>query len=329
LFTTVGGLGAALPYLIAKAYGGLTDEEDEANRASMPSYLRSHTFITFKNSDGNIVSFDMTYLNPYSSMADPFLRAFSALARGKGTGDAGSAWVSAMFTNQFLDDQILAGTIFAMKKNKHPDTDTPIYEETDDFSMIMKKLFQFGLSEAYVPPTLERVGKGTGIAKVITGEAGIGKFDPIVNLFHEFMPTRPHIIEPKKQLERYLRVRGDEMRRARLIKRRMKADDISDEDIRDFARNDVETRMRINKDLLEKFKGFEGMGLSRGEVYHTAKDKNYGKRRLILLSRGYMERPVLSPTFQREMASLGDEYIRRMRIFQEEVNKMPRYIPID
>ena len=71
------------------------------------------------------------------------------------------------------------------------------------------------------------------------------------------------------------------------------------------------------------------MGLSKRDIYLTAKDKNYGKRRLELLNRGYMERPVLSPTFQREMAKLGSEYVRRMQVFQEEINKMPRYIPLD
>ena len=193
--------------------------------------------------------------------------------------------------------------------------------------MVLAKLFRFAFSEAYVPPSMERVLKGTELSKALTGQ--VGEFDPGMAFLHEFLPTRPHVIEPKKPLERFLRVRGDEMRRARLIKRRMKADDVSDEDIREFARKDRETRMRINRDLLEKFKGFEGMGLSKRDIYLTAKDKNYGKRRLELLNRGYMERPVLSPTFQREMSRLGSEYVRRMRVFQDEVNKMPRYIPLD
>jgi len=335
LTLTVGGLGAGLSYAMAYAFDGLGDEEDEANRASMPSYLRSHTFFTFKDKANffgegkdKIISFDMTYLNPYSAVADPFLRAFDSIRRGN-MGDAAARFYGGFLTNQFMDDQIVWGTVASLLKNKHPDTDSPIYEETDPLRIKLMKIAQFGTSEAVVPPTMERVGKGTSVMKLISGDAALGRFDPIVASWHELWPTRPHIIDPQKQLERFLRTRGEEMRRARLIKRRMKAENVSDNDIRGFARNDVKTRMRINQDIVGKLNGFEKMGVPKDQIFRTAKAKNYGKRRMDLLRNGYMERPVLTKDFRREMHRLGPEYVRRMQIFDEEVNKMPRFIPLD
>lgn len=109
----------------------------------------------------------------------------------------------------------------------------------------------------------------------------------------------------------------------------MKAENVSDNDIRGFARNDVKTRMRINQDIVGKLNGFEKMGVPKDQIFRTAKAKNYGKRRMDLLRNGYMERPVLTKDFRREMHRLGPEYVRRMQIFDEEVNKMPRFIPLD
>ena len=114
-----------------------------------------------------------------------------------------------------------------------------------------------------------------------------------------------------------------------MVTRRLRWENISDADVRKLGLKDVEKRMRINKDMQRMFKGFESMGISEGEIYDIAKAKNFGKRRLALLHRGYMERPVLSKEFQRELMRKGGEYARRLEIFTNEVNKMPRFIPLD
>ena len=77
------------------------------------------------------------------------------------------------------------------------------------------------------------------------------------------------------------------------------------------------------------FKGAEDAGLSKQTIYGTAKAKGFGKRRLILLDRGYMERPMITRDLQRELAAKGPEYIERMRVFMNEVNQYPRYITLD
>ena len=106
-----------------------------------------------------------------------------------------------------MDDQIVWGTLSNIRKNKHPDTDSPIIEETDSLRDKIWKVVQLGMSEAFVPPTMERVGKGTSVMKLISGDAALGRFDPIVASWHELWPTRPHIIDPQKQLERFLRAK--------------------------------------------------------------------------------------------------------------------------
>ena len=323
----VGGLGTGMSYLISHMFGGLTDEEEEANRASMPHYLRSHTFITYKR-DGELRSLDLTYINPFATMLDPMMRAFPEIMRGD-VPEATREFMTALFANQFLDKQIMFGTIQSMIKNKNPDTDQPIVEATDSAEDALYKWGRFLFSEAIVPPSVERIGKGRDIMQLLIGDNAAGNFDPIFALGREFYPAREYTIKPVDQLERYLRTRSEEMKRAKMLTRRLRWENISDEDVRKIAQRDVEKRKRINKDMQRMFKGFESMGISEGKIYDIAKSKNFGKRRLALLHRGYMERPVLSKEFQRELVGKGEDYARRLQIITDEVNKMPRFIPLD
>ncbi len=119
------------------------------------------------------------------------------------------------------------------------------------------------------------------------------------------------------------------MRRAKLLTRQLKRENFSDADIRNLVAKDVEKRIRINKDVLRKFSGFESMGIPEGQLYDIAKEKNYGKRRLALLYKGYMDRPVLSRELKQDLYAMGDEYIRRVKVFEDEVGKLPNFIPLD
>tara|TARA_Y100000814_G_scaffold276304_1_gene236375 strand:- start:2041 stop:2829 length:789 start_codon:yes stop_codon:yes gene_type:complete len=261
-------------------------------------------------------------------MLDPMMRAFPEIMRGD-VPEATREFMTALFANQFLDEQIMFGTIQSMIKNKNPDTDQPIVEATDSAEDALYKWGRFLFSEAIVPPSVERIGKGSDIMQLLMGDNAAGNFDPIFALGREFYPAREYTIKPVDQLERYLRTRSEEMKRAKMLTRRLRWENISDEDVRKIAQTDVEKRKRINKDMQRMFKGFESMGIPEGKIYDIAKSKNFGKRRLALLHRGYMERPVLSKEFQRELVGKGEEYARRLQIFTDEVNKMPRFIPLD
>ena len=65
------GASSALPMIMA-ALSGIGDEEDESLRASGPVYLRGHTFF-YQGKGKDLKSWDLTYLNPFSLIVDPFL----------------------------------------------------------------------------------------------------------------------------------------------------------------------------------------------------------------------------------------------------------------
>ena len=336
----VGGLSAAVPILITKVLGGVTDDEDKFNRKSSPHYLRGHTFFIHK---GELIpkalhgflgvkdpskkySWDLTYMNPFTAMVDPLLRSMESVFRGD-MGDAASRFMVGMVTSQFMDEQIFFGAAQDIFANTNPDTGNPIYEDMDTLPEVLMKTGGFLLGEAYAPPTLERVWKKGNVLGALTGE--VGMMDPIAALFREILPVKPYELNPQKQLERYLTDKREEYDRVRMAKRKMKREVITESAIRDIARTEIERRRRINEELLVMFKGAEDAGLSKQTIYGTAKAKGFGKRRLILLDRGYMERPMITRDLQRELAAKGPEYIERMRVFMNEVNQYPRYITLD
>lgn len=328
-FTSVLVGFSAITPVIVNALAGIGDEEEEALRDSMPEYLRSNSFFFF-NTGGKLYSADLTYLNPYAMMVDPFLRSFDELMRGSPS-EAGAAFFKAMIADQYLDQQILAGAVTSALNNRDPENGRPITEVNDTAWEAFSKKFQFIFSEAYAPRTLEKVYRD-GFVKLMEGDPDVSDFimTPLGALAKEFLPLRPYEIVPEQQLDRFLSERAGEYRRAAALKNRMYTDDsISEDAVKGMADTEIERRRRINEHLIKAFRGFKKLGLTDEQIYAQALERGYGKRRVALLLNGLMERPVLQTPFIRNMAVKGDTHIQRLRTFNDQLETYGRYIPVE
>ena len=328
-FTTVLVGFSAISQVVVNALTGIGDEEEEALRDSMPEYLRSNSFFYYTKG-GQLKSLDLTYLNPYAMMVDPFLRSFDELMRGS-PAEAGAAFFKAMVADQYLDQQILAGAVTSALNNRDPENGRPITEVNDTAWEAFSKKFQFIFSEAYAPRTLEKVYKD-GFVKLMEGDPDVSDFimTPLGALAKEFLPLRPYDIVPEQQLDRFLSERAGEYRRAAALKNRMYTDDsISEDAVRGMADTEIERRRRINEHLIRAFRGFKKLGLTDEQIYSQAIERGYGKRRVALLLNGLMERPALQTPFIRNMAVKGDTHIERLRTFNNQLETYGRYIPVE
>ncbi|MGA0866930.1 MAG: hypothetical protein ACO3QV_06400, partial [Candidatus Nanopelagicaceae bacterium] len=129
--TMLGGVSAIIPAAIAKFIAGIGEDEDEALRASLPEYLRNHTFFYRRKADGQLQSWDFTFLNPFAILADPTLRSLEQLFRGN-PAKAAAKFIEIAIFDQYLDDQILSSAIQNLRDNENPTTKRPIYEEKLD-----------------------------------------------------------------------------------------------------------------------------------------------------------------------------------------------------
>ena len=92
----------------------------------------------------------------------------------------------------------------------------------------------------------------------------------------------------------------------------------------------------INKDIIRKMGGFEGLGLSKADIYKisrgTGGGPKMGKRRTELLMNGYMEKPVLSANkvaIMMKEAETDPKMAERLRIFTEAAKRYDRFSKID
>ena len=328
LSTVVAGLSAILP-LVLRGISGIGEEEDEALRDSMPEYLRTHTFFYTGKGD-KLKSWDITYLNPYAMMVDPFLRSFEQMFRGN-PAKAGSQFAKAMFADNFLDDQILAGAVMHLKNNRDPKTDRPIWEENDTAWDAAYKSAWFLIDSSYNPRTPKNVYI-KGFKKL--QEEGIDDLNilttPVGALLSEFKPVRQHDVDLEAQFNRFLSTRRAEYNRVISRKNKMLSDKSMDaSDIRELAADEIKHRRRINQHISKSIRGFHSLGLSNAQLFSQAKERGFGQRRMALLFAGLMDRPALRLPFVERMATKGDIHIKRLREFQKELDTYAPYISLD
>jgi hypothetical protein len=323
----LGGVSAIAPAVI-RLVVGIGEEEDEALRAGLPEYLQNHTFFYNRKDNGQLQSWDFTFLNPFSILADPALRSLEHLLRGE-PAEAASKFVQVALFNQYLDDQILSGAVQNLRDNNNPTTGRPIYDKQIDgvAGSIGKSMF-FVFKEAYQPSVMKRA---------IDAYAAVGadytEFDdsPMGILLREFYPVKRHDIELDKSLRRFLADtrevynRVSQRKNALFSKKALEPDDV-----RDLIESEIEDKLKLNEDVFRKLRGFEGLGLSPQELYKITTGAGYGKSRTRLLFNKLMDRPVLNPEFidkLRDPENLQGE--DRLKLALDVLRATPRYILLE
>lgn len=316
---TLGVLSSAVPMIMA-ALSGIGDEEDEAMRASIPDYLRGHTFFYFGEGK-NLKSIDLTYVNPYSLIVDPFLRSYENIRRGEFT-EAGAALAIGFVRDQYLDDQILAGAVRDATRNLNPSTGKPIWNNGADGPVEAgSKILSYIAKEAYAP----RLGKdfangwATGSLSGMVGEIADGA-----------MPARIHDVDLQKQYSRYLL---DLNKRFNNVKSGLNAvkrnAPMSDGEVADIIDDNIEDRRLLNYELMRINKGFSSLGLTDTDLLKGMKEMKLGRDRVALLSRGYMDRPSPKYIIESLLDPRTDEYGEgRAQQILNHYRSVNRYIPI-
>ena len=321
------GVSAIVP-AVASALAGIGEDEDEALRSSVPEYLRNHTFFYRRKADGQLQSWDFTFLNPFSILADPTMRSMEQLFRGN-PAKAAAKFVETAIFDQYLDDQILSSAVQSLRDNENPSTKKPIYEEKlDNAGIVLLKSLGFLFKEAYQPSVMKRA-----IESYQAVGADYTEFDdsPAGILMREFYPVKRHDIELDKQLRNYLADTRDvfnrvsERKNALFGKKAMETDSV-----KEIIQSEIEDKAKINEDVYKKMRGFEGLGLSPQQLYQITTGMGYGKDRTRLLFNKIMDRPVLNPEFIKRLSDPENEQgAERLKAALEVLQGTPRYIMLE
>jgi hypothetical protein len=322
---------AAVPTAI-RLLLGIGEDEDEALRATVPEYMKDNTFFFVPWFGKELKSIDLTFLNPFSMLADPVLRAGEHIFRG----DPEQSFVSFTnaFMNQYLDQQIFTGAISDVIANKDSSTGQPISYKSDG-AMVFVKSLAYVIEKSFLPRTVQ---KGWETINSARGTAVDPQFDPLNILIGEFAPTKIHDVDVKAHLNKLLTSKRDELKAFSAHKNKLKTERaLSDGEIRGLAREFVESRVRINEEIYRGLRGFSNLpqiGLSERDIILQMKEKDLGMgdRRIMLLQNKLVEKPVLDPSFIRQVSALeGGIGIKRLEVFQAEIDRIApaRFIPLN
>jgi len=320
-------MSGVMPVMLSKLLGGIGDEEDEALRESMPEYLRNHSFFYFMK-DGKLSSLDLTYVNPFSQLVDPWVRAIADLVSPSGgPAKAASRLVQAGIVETFLDDQILFGTVMSAKRNMDPTTGDPIWiEGVDDPGAAALKTLKFIMDDAFAPRLIadsikawQATGKDASLTRVTPGSI----------LLSGIYPVRTHPVDPEQQLRRYLYNAQQKYDLVSKNKFKALADaPMSAEDMRELYAYEARVKQRINSDVYRKIQGFAGMGVPMPYIANQMNEMRFGKERTRLLFMQTMAQPELSEKYM--SALMAKPYgPARIDAMIGEKRKTPKLMSLD
>jgi len=321
MMTALGAFSLGLPAAVSYLLGGVGEDEDEALRKSMPSYLRGHSFFVYRWF-GELKSIDMTYVNPFSLIADPFARAFQEIMRGDLDGAIG-AFVGGLVFDQYLDDQILAGAIVDAKDNRDAKTDRPIsISAVDGFAVSLGKRIGYVVKQAFAP----RIATDFMDAVDAIGADGDGDFGdtPTGEFLDGMYPFRIHSIDVEKQMRRYIYEHKENVNQVRSAKYRMYSDKpMSEGEIRDIYNTEADSLLKLNKEAYTVLEGFQGLGMTKAQQFGIMKRAGIGKDKARLLRFGLSERLTPNLAFTQGLRERG--LSERIKPLIEERNKRTRY----
>jgi len=324
----VTGVSSVILPITTRLLQGIFYDDDEALRDTLPPYMQNQSLVYYTNPlTKERRNFSLTFINPYSMLTDPSLRAMEHLVHGNTSKTVESLVKGTL--GEFLDQQIFMRAFLNSTTNFDPKKQEPIYEENDLLHDKFTKSIKYVLNEAYTPPTLTKLLEDRAIFK---DGFDITKAPEIIsNIIGQFKPATTYPIEFDVRLSEFVEKRKGEFDRINSNKYKMLTDRVMTKaDITSLAKKEIEGRRRVNAHLIQLYRSFERQGLPREEIYNISLRRGMSKRRVqLLLAKGLMDRPSLPMPFIESMARKGETHIQRLRDFQAELNKYPRFLSVD
>ena len=327
LALVLGGLTVVLPQMMRIIIGKMDLEDEEALRNTLPEYMRDHTFFYTVFGKG-IQSWDLTYMNPFASITDGFIRGMEHLIKGN-FGEAIESIFLKTF-KPFVEPQILAEALMQAGSNKNQ-YDKQIYYDDDPVIEKWTKSFLHVLDNAYGLRVAKKIND-TQIALRGDGEGFLNS--PLGIVAAEFTPVRPHQIDLQANMRNFLNGKAKEYRDITTKFNRLYQDKAMTKGQINSLYSDIQnSRRRLNETVFGTMKSFENLGRKHGGITRTdierqAKITGMSKERFRLGTMGYMKTLRPSPAQRKKLdsSSLGRSRSNQLRQLQREFGDT---IPLD
>lgn len=296
---TIGGISMVVPLLTRTLLAGLSDEEDDLLRETLPEWQKDATlFYTSKDS-----FYDLTYVNPISGVTNMFYQSLGETFDGKPV--SGFMKALKLFKTEYGGSQIVSSAIMDAEANRDPRTGEKIYEEDGSFGSFVDAM-TYIYKQAYDPRAFAAV---RNIASTVSGDVPLDPKKSTLGLVtREFLPARPNTIDWDRVFQRAVSQNKDKRNRMRRAVNKLKSRaSLTDGDISDAVTTFVNGQKEAAQELSRFIEAARSAGVSRRQVESTLSYYKLPKEYIGDVRRGLFRRPELPKSLVEDLRARGDE----------------------
>jgi hypothetical protein len=312
----VHGAMTVIAPLILQRLAGISDDEDKAIREAMPSYSKNSSFWYQRGDDGSIRTWDLTFSNPFSFTFDPLTQAIRA-AR---TGDYKDLpeIIQRFVTEEFMGENVVAGNVLDVNRNRDETTGMPIWLDSDDFGAKIAKGAEHILAGSYTPATVKKIAQAYQATNRPVKEDEAFFFTPAGVLLGAVAPTKPRDYPVKDLAYRAFRNLSRENSQLWQITNRLSSPQgMAEGEATELYNERVEAAVKVWSKAHELANAYQTMGLNKRQVLSIMQDAGFSKDRSAKALRGYTDRPVIASDKLKDIAKIDPnrerEVVRAMK----------------
>ena len=317
-------MGAFGINLISKLASGIGDDEEEDVRRMLPPWARDASLAWMpKSKDGTYNFINVSYINPYNAMTDPFIAMMSGFAKGDKPEEI-AVQALGSFLSPFTSEQPVTATIGDAARNR-TSTGKQIYNPQDDITTKTSKIMLHIFGKTFTPGTINRLRER--IIPAIQGETvGTRAPDPAKEIAAELTGIRFETLDMKAAFSskawEFSRAANESERIFRDVATRRRR--VDEQEQVDAYRRSEQTRYEIWNDMYRDYMAVRRAGASQGEAVRLMTDIGISKKEAIAISKGrYVPYEVSNEVLRRSKLNENKVPIKEIRAIGKE---MPRVL---
>jgi len=317
-------MGAFGINLLSKLASGIGDDEEEDVRRMLPPWAKDASLAWMpKSKDGTYNFINVSYINPYNAMTDPFIAMMSGFAKGDKPEEI-AAQALGSFLSPFSSEQPVTATIADAMRNR-TETGKQIYNPQDDITTKTSKIMLHIFGKTFTPGTITRLRER--IIPAIQGETvGTRAPAPAKEIAAELTGIRFETLDMKAAFSNkaweFSRAANESERIFRDVATRRRR--VDEQEQVDAYRRSEETRYEIWNDMYRDYMAVRRAGASPAEAVRLMTDIGISKKEAIAISKGrYVPYEVSNEVLRRSKLNENKVPIKEIRVIGKE---MPRVL---
>lgn len=284
----------AMPFILA-AMSGIGDDEDRLIRAAMPAYDKNTNFWFVRGTDGKLYSYNLSYVNPGSLLGDPFVSMLRSTLRGDVQEIPEIGW--RVISSEVFGENIVAGKVNDVRRNKNESTGLPIWQETDDWHARVTKSVEH-IGSSFVPAVVRNTDKMIDAMYRPGKEDEPFLYTPLGVLIGQFLPTKARPLNPEDLGYRAFSSAAAANRQLWQITAPLKNPmGYNPTDVADVYDDLQRANYKIQRDIHRYIEGMKGLGVPMRRIAAKASGQHEGagisRERFGMAVRGEGRRKVL------------------------------------